>query len=194
MLYASSHEEARVRNLVLLATPIDFGEMGTMVAGVLDGRVEVEDVVDETGNIPAGTVYGGFFMQAPTVEVARHATLLENLWNDEYVEGWEAMAQWSRDHVPFPGAAARQIIDELVRRNVLDERANRARRARGTAPRRSRRGPQRVCRARQRRSRARRRPELRARGRPRRRHELRLGGGHVTFSTGRRAFNGPCPR
>ena len=58
-------------------------------------------------------------MQAPTVEVARHATLLDNLWNDEYVDGWQAMAQWSRDHVPFPGAAARQIIDLFVRQNAL---------------------------------------------------------------------------
>ena len=29
------------------------------------------------------------------------------------------MAQWSRDHVPFPGATFRQLVDELVRKNVL---------------------------------------------------------------------------
>ena len=193
MLYASSHEEARVRNLVLLATPIDFSQMGAMVAGVLDGRVEVEDVIDETGNIPAATVYGGFFMQAPTVEVARHATLLENLWNDEYVEGWEAMAQWSRDHVPFPGAAARQIIGELVRRNVLMSgrielggREVRLRDARGEVlnayAERDNVVPALAA-----------APNSELVGDPRRRHELRLGGGHVTFSTGRRAFNETLP-
>ena len=83
--------------------------------------------------IPAGTVYGGFFMQAPTVEVARHATLLDNLWNDEYVDGWQAMAQWSRDHVPFPGAAARQIIDVVRPPERADERERAARRAGGQA-------------------------------------------------------------
>jgi polyhydroxyalkanoate synthase len=29
------------------------------------------------------------------------------------------MGQWTRDHVPFPGAAARQTVEELVRRNGL---------------------------------------------------------------------------
>ena len=90
-----------------------------MVAALLDGRVEVEDLIDETGMVPAKTLYGGFFMQAPTVEVARHATLLDKLWSDEFVDGWQAMAQWSRDHVPFPGTAARQIIDLFIRQNML---------------------------------------------------------------------------
>jgi polyhydroxyalkanoate synthase len=192
-LYASGHPDAPVRNLVLLATPIDFAEMGVMVAGVLDGRVEVDDVIDETGNIPAATVYNGFFMQAPTVEVARYATLLEHLWNDEYVDGWQAMSQWSRDHVPFPGAAARQIIEQLVRRNVLMSGSIRlgareihlgdalgeilnafAERDNVVPP-------------------AAAAPNSELVGDPSRRHELRLGGGHVTFTTGRQAFHHTLP-
>ena len=69
--------------------------------------------------MPADALYAGFYMQAPTTEIALYATLLENLWNDEFVEGYQAMAQWSRDQVPVPGAALRQVVDELVRENVL---------------------------------------------------------------------------
>ena len=58
-------------------------------------------------------------MQAPTKTVTQYATLLENLWNDEFVEGYSAMAQWSREHVPFPGAAFRQMVDDLIRRDVV---------------------------------------------------------------------------
>ena len=36
-LYAAGHEDARVRNLILMATPIDFGEMGAMVAAAARG-------------------------------------------------------------------------------------------------------------------------------------------------------------
>ena len=90
-----------------------------MVAAVLDGRIDPEELVDETGNVPAAALYAGFFMQAPTAEIAHYATLLENLWNDEFVEAWQAMAQWSREQVPFPGAALRQIVADLVRHNVL---------------------------------------------------------------------------
>ena len=119
ILYAAGYDDAPVRNLVLLATPIDYREMGAMVAAVPDGRLDADDLVDETGNVPADALYSGFYMQAPTKQVAQYATLLENLWNDEFVDGYQAMAQWSRDHVPFPGAATRQIVDDLVRANVL---------------------------------------------------------------------------
>jgi polyhydroxyalkanoate synthase len=167
--------------------------MGSMVAPVLEGRVEVDDIVDETGNIPAGTLYSGFFMQAPTVEAAHHARLLDHLWNDEYVDGWQAMAQWSRDHVPFPGAAARQIVEMFVRENaLLSGRVQLGARqvqlgdARGDvlnafALRDNVVPPEAAA------------PNSELVGAPERRHELRLEGGHVTFSIGRGAFQRTLP-
>src|SRR3954470_9211113 len=118
-LYAAGHEHAPVRNLVLMATPLDFDEMGAMVAFLREGRLNASELVDDTGNVPADVLYSGFYMQAPTSEIAQKATLLEHLWNDEFVEGFQAMAQWSRDHVPFPGAAFRELVEDLIRRNVL---------------------------------------------------------------------------
>jgi polyhydroxyalkanoate synthase subunit PhaC len=35
------------------------------------------------------------------------------------MEGYQAMGQWTRDHVPFPGAAFRQTVERLVRENAL---------------------------------------------------------------------------
>src|SRR6266545_4771858 len=118
-LYAAGHDDAPVRNLILLATPVDFEEMGPMVAAVRTGRLDTDELLDETGNVPPDALYTGFYMQAPTKEIAQYATLLENLWNDEFVDGYQAMAQCSRDHVPLPGAATRQIVDDLIRGNVL---------------------------------------------------------------------------
>src|SRR3954464_10443918 len=118
-LYAAGRPEVTVRNLVLMATPIDFQAMGPMVAALRDGRLDADDLVDETGNVSADALYSGFYMLAPTTEIAQKATLLENLWNDEFVAAYQAMAQWTCDHVPFPGAAFRQIAELLVRENVL---------------------------------------------------------------------------
>ena len=118
-LYAAGRDDAAVRNLVLMATPIDFDEMGSMVAALREGRLSAEDLIDATGNVPAEALYSGFYMLAPTTEIAQKATLLENLWNDQFVEGFQAMAQWSRDHVPFPGAAFREVAELLVRENAL---------------------------------------------------------------------------
>src|SRR5205807_7795899 len=110
LLYASGDAEAAVRNLILMATPADFQAMGPMVAALREGRLNPEDLIDETGNVPADVLYSGFFMMAPTTPIAQYATLLQHLWNDEFVEGYQAMAQWSRDHVPFPGAAFRDVV------------------------------------------------------------------------------------
>jgi polyhydroxyalkanoate synthase len=193
-LYAAGHDNAPVRNLILMATPVDFEEMGAMVALLREGRLKADDLLDDTGNVPADVLYSGFYMQAPTVEVAQKATLLENLWNDEFVEGFQAMAQWSRDHVPFPGAAFRQLVDDLIRKNVLmtgsirlgDRRIELAD-ARGNvlnamAERDNVVPPAAV------------EPVMELVGAPDKREELRLQGGHVTFGTGRSAVKQTMPK
>ncbi len=193
ILYGAGREDAAVRNLILLATPIDFPVMGSWVAPIVEGRLNPEELVDETGNIPADAVYAGFYMQAPTKELAVYATLLENLWNDEFVEGYQAMAQWSREQLPFPGTIAQQIAEEFVRKNVLVTGTMRlgprvvdftdfdgnvlnafAEKDNVVVPAASS-------------------PASELVGKPERRRELRLGGGHVTFATGSRAFNQTLP-
>jgi polyhydroxyalkanoate synthase len=193
-LYAAGHADAAVRNLILMATPIDFDEMGAMVALLREGRLDPDDLIDETGNVPADALYSGFYMLAPTTEIAQKATLLENLWNDEFVEGFQAMAQWSRDHVPFPGAAFRQLVELLVRENVLmsgsirlGERVVDLERARGEVLVAMAERDNVVPRATT-------EPALRLVGDPARRHELRLPGGHVTFGTGKSAVEHTMPR
>ena len=193
VLYANGHDDARVRNLVLMATPLDFGEMGPMVAALREGRLDPEHLIDESGNVPADVLYSGFFMLAPTTIVAQRATLLENLWNDEFVRGFQAMAQWTRDQVPFPGAAFREVVELFVRRNALMD---------GSLPV----GGREIDFARTHATvlnamaendtvvpRAAAQPAGALVGRPERRHELLLRGGHVTFGTGRSALRHTLP-
>jgi polyhydroxyalkanoate synthase len=193
ILYANGHDDAGVRNLVLMATPVDFEEMGPMVAALREGRLDPEHLIDETGNVPADVLYSGFFMLAPTTIVAQRATLLEQLWNDEFVRGFQAMAQWTRDQVPFPGAMFRAVAESFVRRNALMDGSLRvggreidfattganvlnAMAAKDTVV-----------------PRAAAQPIAALVGRPDRRHELLLPGGHVTFGTGRSAFRHTLP-
>jgi polyhydroxyalkanoate synthase len=193
MLYAGGWEDAAVRNLILMATPADFNHMGAMVAALREGRLNADELIDETGNVPADVLYSGFFMIAPTTPIAQYATLLENLWNDEFVEGYQAMAQWSRDHVPFPGTAFREVVEQLVRGNVLTTGEMRVGGRRidfsnvgadvlVAMAERDNVVPLAAA-----------EPLTQLVGRPGRRHELRLRGGHVTFGTGREAFRHSLP-
>jgi polyhydroxyalkanoate synthase len=193
LLYACGHP-APVRNLVLLATPLDISRMGPMVAALNEGRLDPDELVDETGNVPADVLYSGFFMMAPTAAVAQSATLLENLWNDEFVRGYQAVNQWVRDQVPFPGGAFRQVVDHLIRDNVLMSGSWRL-------------GGRRIDFADTHATvlnvmasndkvvpHAASEPAGRIIGRPDRRDQLVVKGGHATFGTGRSAFTHTLPR
>jgi len=118
LLYAAHHPDAPLRSLTVLATPVDFTEMGPM-SDVFRGGLEVDDVVDADGNVPPRVVVQGFKTLTPTAEVTRYVTLWERLWNDEYVQAYQAMTGWSDDHIPFPGAAARETVQMLVRDNGM---------------------------------------------------------------------------
>jgi polyhydroxyalkanoate synthase len=119
LLYAAHHPDAPLRSLTVLATPVDFRHMGPLADVFSVGRMDVDSVLDADGNVPPSIVVQGFRTLTPTAEVTRYVTLWERLWNDEYVASYQAMTGWSDDHVPFPGAAARQTVEMLVRANGM---------------------------------------------------------------------------
>jgi polyhydroxyalkanoate synthase subunit PhaC len=192
LLYAAGHD-APVRNLALLATPLDNTAMGPMVAALLEGRLEPEELIDDTGNVPADVLYSGFFMLAPTTVVAQNATLLQHLWDDEFVKGFQAVGQWTRDQVPFPGAAFRQVVHDLVRGNALMQGRWRLGgraidfTATDAAVLNVMAANDRVV------PRAASLPVGDLVGRPERREQLIVPGGHATFGTGRSAFKHTLP-
>jgi poly[(R)-3-hydroxyalkanoate] polymerase subunit PhaC len=119
LLHAAHHPESPLRSLTVLATPVDFRHMGPMADLFQAGRLEVDQVVGDDGNVPPSVVVQGFKTLTPTAEVTRYVTLWERLWSDEYVAAYQAMTGWSDDHVPFPGAAARETVQMLVRDNAM---------------------------------------------------------------------------
>jgi polyhydroxyalkanoate synthase len=121
LLALARRPELPVRNLIAMATPVDFEGMASMTGFVRSSRIDPGDLLDETGNVPPEAVENSFRLLRPTGELAQYATLWQNLWNDAYVDGYQSMAQWTRDHVPFPGAAFRETVELLVRDNALME-------------------------------------------------------------------------
>jgi polyhydroxyalkanoate synthase subunit PhaC len=119
LLAAAGHSELPIRNLVTMATPIDLSHLEGMITALERGQLEVADVLDETGNVSAESVYRGFSSLRPTADIFKYATLWEKLWNDDFVEGYQAMAGWIGDQVPLPGAIACEMAELLLRRNVL---------------------------------------------------------------------------
>ncbi len=119
VIFAAAHPEAAVRNLIAVATPFDSSKASAFARVLDQGRLEPEELFDETGNVPADVILRGFKLARPTAEFAAYANLWENLWNDQFLEGYQAIDQWSRDQIPFAGACFAQTTRMLNRENRL---------------------------------------------------------------------------
>jgi polyhydroxyalkanoate synthase len=119
LLYMAGHAGGPVANLAVMATPVDFTQMGPMTSFVQAGRVDPADLLDETGNVPAEVILNSFRLLQPTGDLTGYANLWQNLWSDDYVAAHQTMTQWSKDHIPFPGACMLQVCDLFGRENLL---------------------------------------------------------------------------
>ena len=118
LLLAARHPELPIRNLITVAAPVDFAEMGMFSRLFSDGRLDAETLIDATGNVPAKSIRNAFRVLKPTGDVNSYAMLWQNLGSDEQMAAYQAMGQWTRDHVPFPGAAFRQLV-QMMRDNAI---------------------------------------------------------------------------
>lgn len=103
-----------IRSLLTMATPVDYRRMGEFYQPLVEGRVDAAKVVDETGNVPAGTIHGTVRVRRPTGDLVQYANLWEHLWNEDWLEGFQSMREWVADHIPFPGAAFRDVYREWL--------------------------------------------------------------------------------
>lgn len=119
LLLLAGHPELPIRNLVTMATPVDFSKMGEHLEPVRSGSLDPDLLVDDGGNVPPDVIRSYFRLRKPTADLVQYANLWENLWSDAFMEGYQAMGQWVRDQLPFPGAAMRQVITSWLRDNAF---------------------------------------------------------------------------
>ncbi len=118
LLLGAAHPDLPVASLVTMATPVDFTELGMFGRMFDEGRLNPEDMVDDTGNVPPEVIRNAFRVLKPTADLTQYATLWEKLWDDKQMEAFQVMGQWTREHIPFPGRAFRETAT-LVRDGAL---------------------------------------------------------------------------
>jgi polyhydroxyalkanoate synthase len=118
-LAVAGHPEIPVNSFSTMATPVDFSRVEGVLQVFTRDKLDADDVLDHTGNVPPETIYRMFRTLKPTSDIGSYAMLWDRLWNDAFVENYQAMSMWVRDQVPFPGALARQCVELLLRRNAV---------------------------------------------------------------------------
>ncbi|MCW2616473.1 MAG: Poly(3-hydroxyalkanoate) synthetase [Frankiales bacterium] len=122
LLLGAAHPDLPVTSLVTMATPVDFTEMGMFGRMFDQGRLDPEDLVDETGNVPPEVIRNAFRVLKPTADLTQYAVLWEKLWDDRQMEGFQVMGQWTRDHIPFPGKAFRETVELMRDGSFMEDR------------------------------------------------------------------------
>jgi polyhydroxyalkanoate synthase len=118
-LYAARENRGPLKNLLLLATPIN-GEGMALQRTLLTARgLDVDRLVDTLGNIPSSMVEGAFQMLRPLQKASGKATLLNHLDDPEYVKAHLRIVRWGADALPFPGEAFRQLARDFVLENKI---------------------------------------------------------------------------
>ena len=122
LLLGAAHPDLPVRSLVTMATPVDFSEMGMFGRMFDGGRLSPDDVIDDTGNVPAEIIRNAFRVLKPTADLTQYAVLWEKLWDDRQMEAFQRMGQWTRDHIPFPGQAFRETVEIMRDGSLMADR------------------------------------------------------------------------
>lgn len=122
-MYTALHPE-QVRNLLLLAAPIDFEVDGLLNLWSKKEFFNVDKMVETYGNVPASVLNGAFAMLRPIYNlmdkyVQFSWSLLENRQSHGQAELFCAMEQWIADGIPQPGGVFREFVKGCYQENLL---------------------------------------------------------------------------
>lgn len=119
-IYAALHPQ-KVRNLLLMAAPLDFGAEGSLLHLWTKGEYFDPDLVVEAfGNVPADFLNGGFVMLDPLGNTyLKYAGLMERADDEDFVEMFYRMEKWIADGVPVAGQFYKEFIRSGYQQNLL---------------------------------------------------------------------------
>ena len=118
-MYTALHQET-VRNLILLATPIDFGGDSLLNLWTRAEYFDVDGLIDAFGNCPGSLLQMCFQLMRPVQNyVEKYMKFCERKDDDAFLQNFFAMERWANDNVPVAGETFREFVKLLYQRNLL---------------------------------------------------------------------------
>ncbi len=118
LIYAALHP-VKIKNIVLLATPVDFHNDSLLSVWARREYFDVDKFIDTHGNAPDDVLQNTFAMMKPTKNITRYADLMANAKDEEFVETFLAFDYWVNDAVPVAGETFRKFIKDTYQDNLL---------------------------------------------------------------------------
>lgn len=130
LMYAAATQDAHIRNLVTVASPVDMHQSG--VAGrVLSAIYRPARIISQVFNIslldlpprflhvPGWLNSLAFKLTNPMGAVISYLELLVNLWDREYVKQHSTLQSWFDDMVDYPGATIKDMLVHMGLNNRM---------------------------------------------------------------------------
>jgi polyhydroxyalkanoate synthase len=118
-IFAALDEKKRIKNIVALGSPCDISRWPTYGELAKTINRPINFIADTLEGVPAYVSRTIFEMMKPLNTFSLPANLMLNLWDEEYIEGYEAMERWFDDFVAYPRDAFKQFFNEVVTDNKL---------------------------------------------------------------------------
>jgi polyhydroxyalkanoate synthase subunit PhaC len=114
-------EPAKVKNLVLFTTPIDFADAGKFGVMTARGVFPIEQLTSTLPLVPGQLPDMGARLLNPLpTTMGTYVRLWDQLGDANFdLAGWQAMFRWVNEGVAFPSAAYRQWITDFYQDNKL---------------------------------------------------------------------------
>lgn len=118
-LLHTSLKSQDVRNLVLMAVPVDFSKDDTIL-GRWSKRIDVDGMMDELGHMDGQVLNIGFLMRNPPRYIFdKYLKFFQRSFDREFVDTFIDVERWLYDTPIIPGVLHRQIITYCYRNNLL---------------------------------------------------------------------------
>jgi polyhydroxyalkanoate synthase len=109
----------KVRNLVLMVTPVDFHTPDNLLTAWLR-HVDVDSLVDALGNIPGALLNWAFVSMKPLrLTSQKYLDMLDLLDDAEKAKTFLRMEKWIHDNPDQAGECFRQFVKDLYQQNKL---------------------------------------------------------------------------
>jgi polyhydroxyalkanoate synthase len=119
LIYAATHTDGPLKNLVCLTTPVDNHRTGITRIWNDPKYFDVDLLVDTLGIVPAESVTQMFEMQRPAQRIAGQLRLWDQMLDDDFVDNYRAFNRWGEETLPLAGEYLRETTKELNWGNKL---------------------------------------------------------------------------
>jgi polyhydroxyalkanoate synthase len=119
-MFTALHQD-RVRNLILLAAPIDFETQDSLLnVWARPENFDVDKFVDAFGNCPPELLQATFLLLRPVGNlIEKPINFFEHMHDEKFLEDFMTTETWLNDNIPVPGEVYRQFVKYLYQKNLL---------------------------------------------------------------------------